>query len=316
MRCVVLDRDTIRCIFRPLPFVHEWIEYGLTSSEELTERLQNVQVAITNKVPFSRSTLESLPDLKLLALCATGYNHVDIDACHDLGIAVTNVRGYAANTVSEHVFMLMLALVRRLPEYYLDVHLSNAWTDAPMYCLLDYSIGELAGRTLGIIGKGNLGEKVAQIAHAFGMKVLFSEHKGARSIRPGHTSFEETLEKSDIISLHCPLNAQTYHLMNEAALKRMPPHALLINTGRGDLVDEQALAQALREGSIAGAGLDVLSQEPPSHDHPLIQLRDHPRLIITPHNAWASEHAMQTVAEQVVESIIAHHEGRSVRRLV
>jgi glycerate dehydrogenase len=318
VRCALLDADTIRCVFPTPSFEHEWLSYGLTSPLQLIERMKNIDIAITNKVVFSRETLDLLPHLRLIALCATGYNHIDIEACRERGIAVTNVRGYAVHTVPEHVFMLMLALVRRLPQYYRDVHLDNAWPRSPIYCLFDHPIGELAGQTLGIIGKGNLGEKVADIAKAFGMNVLFAEHKECEMAhtRAGYTPFDEVLERADIISLHCPLNASTRHLINEQTLRKMRSSALLINTGRGDLVDEQALTQALKEGWIAGAGLDVLSQEPPLSTHPLLSLRDHPRLIITAHNAWASIPAMQTVANQVVESIEAFYRNETVRRVV
>ncbi len=318
MHCALLDRDTIRGIFQKLSFDHVWIDYGLTSPENLIERLQNVQIAITNKVVFKKETLEQLPGLKLIALCATGFNHIDTAACKALEIAVTNVRGYAKATVPEHVFMLMLALTRRLPEYYMDVHLHNTWPFSPFYCAFDYPIGELSGKTLGIIGKGNLGQRVAEIARVFGMKVLFAEHKNtsAAQVRDGYIRFETFLEASDIISLHCPLNPDTYHLIGEEALKRMPSHALLINTGRGDLIHESSLAKALENNWIAGAGLDVLSQEPPSIDHCLIQLKHHKRLIITPHNAWASEPAMQEVCNQVIENIESFQKGEQLRRVV
>ncbi|MES2208213.1 MAG: D-2-hydroxyacid dehydrogenase [Pseudomonadota bacterium] len=318
MRCAMLDRNTIRGVFPKISFEHQWIEYPLTHPENLIERLQNVQVAITNKVIFNKEVLTQLPHLKLIALCATGFNNIDTTACKALGIAVTNVRGYARSTVSEHVFMLMLALTRRLPEYYKDVHLHNTWPLSSLYCDFSYPIGELSGKILGIIGKGNLGQRVAEIALAFGMKVLFAEHKNcsANNVREGYTPFDVLIKESDIISLHCPLNADTYHLIDEEVLKKMSSHTLLINTSRGDLIDEPSLAKALENNWIAGAGLDVLSQEPPSADNPLIQLRHHKRLIVTPHNAWASEPAMQEVCNQVVESIESFKQGEHLRRVV
>jgi glycerate dehydrogenase len=228
-------------------------------------------------------------------------DNVDTDYCRRRGIPVANVRGYAERTVPEHVFMLVLALRRNLLAYREDL-LRGAWAKAAHFCLFTHPIRDLHASTLGIVGYGSIGRGVARLGEAFGMRVVIAEHKDATRAREGRTPFLEVLEESDIITLHAPLNAETRHLIGRDELSRMRPDALLINCARGGLVDEAALLEALKAGEIAGAGIDVLSSEPPREGNPLLDLQL-PNLIITPHVAWASRQAMQALADQLVENI-------------
>jgi glycerate dehydrogenase len=248
-----------------------------------------------------------LPRLRFIAVAATGVDNIELDYCRRAGIAVSNVRNYARHAVSEHVFALVLALRRNLISYHRDVR-EGAWQSAEQLCLLNHSIRDLHESTLGIIGYGALGRAVGQLAEAFGMRVLVSEHKGAASVRQGRVSFRELLRGSDIVSLHCPLTPETLDLIGMDEFELMRADALLINTARGGLVRESELVWALREGKIGGAGFDVLTKEPPREGNPLLEL-DVPNFILTPHVAWASLEAMQALADQVVENIEAFVRG-------
>lgn len=307
-KIVFLDRNTLRANIRRPAHPHEWFEYAKTSREEVLERLCAATIAITNKVPLREAELLQLPDLKFIAVAATGVDIIDLDYCRLRKIPVSNVRNYAPYSVPEHVFALILSLRRNLFSYRQEI-LSGAWQRSDAFCLLDYPIRELHESTLGIIGHGALGQAVERLARAFGMRVLISEHKAAESIRLGRTSFEETLRSSDVLTLHCPLTKETRNLIGTQELERMQRHALLINTARGGLVDEASLAAALRSGLIAGAGFDVLSHEPPSEGNPLLEL-NLPNFVLTPHIAWASDEAMQTLADQLIANIEAFIEGR------
>ncbi len=275
----------------------------MTAAAEIVERLKEATIVITNKVPLREAELSQLPELKFIAVAATGVDIIDLDYCRKRNLPVSNVRNYARHAVPEHVLMLILALSRNLLSYREDVA-RGAWADASGFCLLTHTIRDLHNSTLGIIGHGALGQSVEKLALCFGMRVLVSEHKNARMIRPGRTSFEETLRASDIVSLHCPLNEATRGLIGRAEFEMMRPDALLINTARGGLVDERALAEALRSGLIAGAGFDVLTKEPPRDGNPLLDL-NLPNFILTPHIAWASREAMQALADQLTDNIEA-----------
>jgi glycerate dehydrogenase len=307
-RIVFLDRDTLAANVRRPAFAHDWQEYAETSAGEIVERLEAATIAITNKVALRESVLARLPALRFIAVAATGVDIVDLEACRRRGIAVSNVRNYAPHSVPEHVFALILALRRNLFSYRAKIQ-SGAWQRASTFCLLDYPIRELHESTLGIIGHGALGRAVEKLARAFGMRVLISEHKDARSIRPDRTGFEDVLRSSDILTLHCPLTPATRNLIDTEELRKMQRHALLINTARGGLVNEPALAEALNSGLIAGAGFDVLSVEPPREGNPLLDL-NLPNFILTPHIAWASREAMQTLADQLIGNIEAFVAGR------
>ena len=266
-KIVFLDSASIIAKIRRPAFAHHWEEYPATSVEQTKARLKDATIAITNKVQLRRETLEQLPKLKMVAVAATGVNNVDIEYCRERGIVVSNIRDYSVHTVPEHVFMMILALRRNLLAFRADVQ-AGLWQKSEQFCLFTHPVNDLHGTTLGIIGRGAIGQAVARIALAFGMKVLFAEHKGAAEIRPGYTAFDVVLRDSDAITLHLPLNAQTRHLIAAAELESMRPHALLINTARGGLVDEEALAVALRSGRIGGAGFDVLDKEPPAGGNP------------------------------------------------
>lgn len=305
-RIVFLERDSVKANVRRPRFEHEWIEYNESSSEDVLERLRGATIAIVNKTYLYEKELSELPDLKLIAIAATGIDKVDLDACRAKGIAVCNIRDYATHTLPEHVFMLALALRRNLLRYREDVK-TGKWQEAKQFCLFDHPIGDLHGATLGIIGYGALGKSVAKIAEAFGMRVLISEHKIADSIREGRERFEEVLRESDIISLHCPLNEKTRGLIGKAEILQMKPNAILINAARGGIVVEADLADALKQNRIS-AGFDVLSKEPPKDGNPLLEL-DLPNFILTPHNAWASAEAMQVLSDQLIDNIEAFVRG-------
>jgi glycerate dehydrogenase len=312
-RIVFLERDSIRAVVRKPAFPHVWEEYPLTAPDELLPRLREATIAITNKVKLSGQILAQLPKLRMIAAAATGTDNIDLEYCRTHDIVVSNIRGYAATTVPEHVMMLMLALRRQLLAYRADV-LAGRWQQAKMFCFFDHPIRDLNGSTLGLIGRGSLGQGVARLADAFGMKVLWGERKGASGVREGYVAFERLLAEADVISLHCPLTAETRAMIGEVELRAMKRDALLINTARGGIVDETALVRALAEGWIAGAGFDVLTQEPPVAGNPLLEL-NLPNFILLPHIAWASDPAMQTLADQLIDNIEAFVRGEPRNRL-
>ncbi len=316
MRIVHLEGESLIAALRRPAFAHEWIEYPATGAGEVVERLQGAAIAITNKVAIDAAAVDALPELKMIAVSATGTNNVDLAACRQRGIVVCNVQGYARHTVPEHVFALLLALSRNLWAWRQSL-LAGRWSQASQFCLFDHPIRDLHGATLGVIGCGSLGAGVIRLAEAFGMRVLRAEHKGAAGVRPGYVAFSDVLAQADAISLHCPLNDQTRHLFGAAELQAMKPSALLINTARGGIVDERALVRALREGWIAGAGFDVLSAEPPPVDHPLLapELLALPNFLLTPHVAWSSRPAMQALADQVTANIEAFVAGQAQNRV-
>lgn len=295
--------------------VTEWHWYEHSDVDDIAGRLQDAAVVVTNKVVLDRQTLQEAAmrgTLRLVCIAATGTNNVDINAARELGIAVCNVSGYATASVSEHVFALMLALARHLPEYQRAVA-AGCWQQSRQFCLLDYPLVELRDRTLGIVGYGELGQSVARLAEAFGMHVIVAEWPGI-SEPCRQVPFSRLVQEADIITLHCPLTAATEHLIGAEQFAAMQAHALLINTARGAVVDEQALADALRSGRIAGAAIDVLSSEPPDSDHPLLQAGI-PNLIITPHIAWASSAARQRLVDEIAENIRAWATGRQRNRV-
>lgn len=310
-RIVFLDRSTIGpsvTLTKP-GFPHNWVDYDRTRPDQVVERLAGADIAVCNKVPIRRDAIESLPDLKMIGIPATGYDAFDVEACRERGIVVSNVRGYATNTVPEHTFALILALRRGLIGYRQDV-IDGEWQKADQFCFFNHPINDLAGSTIGIMGEGALGQGVARLAQAFGMRVLFAAHKGVEGLGPLYTPFEQVLAESDIITLHCPLMPATRNMIagpEFAAMKRRP---LLINCARGGLVDEAALVAALDSGQIAGAGFDCLTSEPPKPDNPLLAVLDRPNVIVTPHTAWASNEAMQTLWDQVILHIENFQAGR------
>ena len=311
---VFLDRDSIQADIRRPGFPHEWRDYPATIATQVTDHLSNATIAISNKVPLMAESLTPLRNLKMIAVCATGTNNVDLDYCRAHKITVSNIRNYAVHAVPEHVFSLILALRRNLPGYREDVH-NGLWQKAEQFCLFTHPILDLHGSTLGVIGHGALGMATTKLGEAFGMRVIFAEHKGVAQVRSGYTSFDSVLADSDVITLHCPLTPATQNLIGAPELKKMRRHALLINTARGGLVDEAALAHALKDGVIGGAGFDVLTTEPPRAGNPLLDLRL-PNFILTPHVAWASRNAMQIMADQLIDNIEAFVRGAPQNQVV
>lgn len=307
-RVVFLDRASVKAQVRRPACATEYVEYEKTAPEQIVPRLQGATVAIINKLPLRSESLERLPQLKMIAVAATGYDVVDVGYCKAHGIAVANIRNYAIHTVPEHAFALILALRRNLLAYRADVE-RGVWNKSEQFCFFTYPIGDLYGSTLGIIGEGAIGQATAAVGRAFGMRVLFADHLPPKAEGVTFTPHEEVLAQADVLSLHCPLTSETRNLIDLAALRKMKRSALLINTARGGLVDEAALIQALDEGLIAGAGFDVLTVEPPRNGHPLLDVRRH-NFILTPHIAWASDGAMQFLADQLIDNIELWCAGR------
>lgn len=310
---VFLDRATLPVPMRMPALPLRLEEYESTLPEQAAERLAHAEVAISNKVLLRAELLERLPKLKLIAVAATGTNNVDLDYCRSRGIAVCNVSGYSTHSVAEHTFALLLALRRNIHAWHADI-LAGEWQRSEHFVLHTHPLNDLNGSTLGIFGYGDIGHAVARIAESMNMKVLVSERKGATTLRAGRVSFEQMLEQSDVVSLHCPLTPETRNLIGAAELRRMKPTAILLNLARGGVVDEAALAQALREGWIAGAGVDVLTTEPPRDGNPLLEAAGR-NCLITPHVAWASQQAMASLAEEIVRNIEAFYAGKSRNRV-
>lgn len=303
-KIVFLDRATIapQIRLRRPGFDHELIAHEHTRPDEVVARLAGASIAITNKVPLTAAILEQLPDLRLIAVAATGTDCVDKAWCQRHDIAVANIRGYAVNTVPEHTFALILALRRNIVAYRDDV-LAGEWQKSGQFCFFNHAIHDLAGARLGIIGEGVLGQRVAEIARAFGMVPLFAAHKGKSGFGQLYTPWDEVLATSDIITLHSPLTPDTRGMIAMPEFRAMRRRPLIVNTARGGLVDEEALAQALDEGLISGAGFDVAADEPPAADSPMMRIAARPDVILTPHVAWASDEAQQALADQLMDNI-------------
>ena len=304
-KVVFLDRESLDARVRPFDFPNEYREYESTwTPDEIVERLTGAEIALINKVPMRADTLKRLPDLKLIAVAATGTDVVDKAQAKAQGVTVVNIRNYAFNTVPEHVIGLMFALRRAIVPYANSVRRGD-WNKSTQFCYFDYPIHDIAGSTLGIVGYGALGKSIGKRAEALGMKVIAYDVFP----QPGLVDLETILTQSDVITLHAPLTPETRNMIGRAELAKMKPHALLINTARGGLVDEAALAEALTNRTIGGAGFDVVVQEPPKDGNILCEL-DLPNLIVTPHVAWASKEAMQILADQLVDNVEAFVAGR------
>lgn len=308
---VFLDKDSLDQ--HDLNFSHlqssleQWQLHGQTQDDQIDARIHDAEVIVSNKVMLSAENIARAKNLKLICVAATGTNNVDLKAAGTHGVTVCNVRSYATPSVVQHVFALILNLVRRIPDYQQAVA-EGRWQQSDQFCLLDYPIGELQEKTLGIIGYGELGQAVARAAECFGMRVLVAQRPGSRLEEIDRIPLETLLPLVDILSLHCPLSENTRNLIGSDELRLMKTSALLINTARGGIVDEMALAEALRQGEIGGAGIDVLSQEPPQQN-PLLA-PDIPNLILTPHIAWASRAARQRLLDQVADNITAFYAGQ------
>jgi len=291
--------------------------YTTTLQEQVIERCESADIVITNKVVLSAEILAELPQLKLICIAATGYNNVDIEAANKLNIAVTNVAGYAGNAVAQYVLAQMLEYYQQTSHHNTNTEQGH-WQNSDTFCYHGNAITELSGKTLGIIGYGSLGQSVAKLAMAFGMQVIVSERINAKTIRQGRICFKEVINQADILSLHCPQTPETENLINANTLSKMKPSAMLINTARGALVNSIDLLTALKNKQIAYAVLDVLEQEPPPADHPLLlalQAQELDNLKITAHIAWASSEAQQRLINLLSENIAAFKRGENLNRL-
>lgn len=310
LNIVFLDRSTIPPWVRikGLSVPHELMLFDTTSPAEVAARIASADVVITNKVKITAAALSEAERLKLIAVAATGFDNVDLAACAARDIAVCNVRNYAVRSVPEHVFALIFSLRRSLTAYHQAVQ-NGRWAQSGQFCFFDFPILGLSQSTIGIIGDGAIGKATAKIADGLGLRVLFSGHKGRPVKSSAYTPFEEVLRAADIITFHCPLNSETADMIGDAEFAQMTRKPILINTARGGIVNEQALVRALLSNQISGAGFDVVTQEPLPDDHPFTTILAHPGFMLTPHVAWASEEAIQTLAEQLIDNIDAYLRG-------
>ncbi len=292
----------------------EFEVFDNTATEDIVARIDGVEFVYVNKIRMTREIIEGAPALKFIGLVATGVDNVDLEAAKQHGVAVCNIRAYCTHSVVEHVFAMLLSLSHSLGLYHQSVRRGD-WANAVNFCMLGYPLRELAGKRLGIVGYGELGRGVARVADAFGMNVLVSNRPGSDEAVAGRMDFEEVLQTSDVLSLHCPLTEHTAGLIGKAELERMKSSAILINTARGGLVDSAALVAALANGTIAAAGIDVLSQEPPVDGDPLLDYGGD-NLIITPHIAWATVEARQNAINEVAANVAAFLAGERRNRVV
>lgn len=310
---VFLDLDTLHpadLSLSPLTStLTNWHLYETTLPGDIANRLQKAEVVVSNKVRIDEQVLSQAGQLQLICVAATGVNNIDMPACRQRKITVCNAQAYGTASVAQHTWALILALANQVAANHHNAT-SGAWSSADQFCLLDNPIMQLQGKILGIVGYGTLGQAVAQIAKAFGMRILIAKRDKIDQ-RSDRVMLEELLLHSDVVSLHCPLTEQNRNFIGQKELTKMKSSALLINTARGGLVDEQALADALCHGKLAGAATDVLSSEPPSPSNPLLQRV--PNLIVTPHMAWSSQAARQTILEQTAENILAFVKGKPIR---
>ncbi|MDA7673033.1 D-2-hydroxyacid dehydrogenase [Verrucomicrobiales bacterium] len=314
-KIVFLDRDTTDADdidFSEIEASGEFLTFPITSPNQVNDRIADAEIVMMNKVVINGDAMDAAPNLKLIQVVATGVNNVDLEAAKSRGIAVCNVSGYSTPGVVQHTFTLILNLMTNVHRFAAE---PEKWAASPHFTRLDFPVSELAGKTLGIAGLGSIGGAVADVAEAFGMRVIGLARDGA-----GSSGDRARLERAaffaeaDVISLHCPLTDDTHHLINSETLSQMKSSAILINTGRGDLVNEPDLLAALKAGEIAGAGLDVLSAEPPASGHPLLERL--PNLLITPHTAWSSIESRVRLIEGVASNLRAFLNGEKENRVV
>lgn len=310
MNIVVLDGYTLNpgdLSWEQLEQLGDCRIYDRTAPEKVVERARRAEILLTNKTPVTAADMEQLPNLKYIGVLATGYNIVDVEAAKERNIVVTNVPTYGTDSVAQHTFAHILNLTNRVGEHAQSVTRGD-WTMSPDWCYWNYPLIELRDLTIGIVGFGRIGKAVARLANAFGMKVLFHDPTPPPDAENGEPAdLDKLFRESDIVSLHCPLSDENEKFVNKERLASMKKSAFLINTSRGQLVDEDALADALNSSGIAGAGLDVLSLEPPPADHPLLTAKN---CFITPHNAWATKASRTRLMNIVIENIQAFLNGR------
>ncbi len=302
----------------PLPrpsFEHEWVSYETTTAEELVDRVKDATIIVTNKSQLTAEVLAQCPKLKFIAELATGYNNIDIEYCKAHGIGVANIQGYSTDSVAEHAITMMLMLSRSMIKTRKKME-DGLWVNANCFCQLPYPIVDLKGRTLAIVGSGAIGSRIGEIAKAFGMNVLKAERRSASSVRPGYTAFAEAVAQADVLTVNCPLNADTNNLITTDVIRTMKKSVIIINNARGGVVNEQDLVDAILNGDIAGAAADVASVEPLTEDHPYVKLQNNDNFILTPHQAWMSHDCLVALVKQFQENIEAFHKGESLRRIV
>ncbi len=312
MKAVFLDQATLSIPLTPPEGLSEFIAYDTTNPSQIIERSKDADIIITNKVVFDSVIIKQLPQLKLIQIAATGMNNVDLTACKSKNITVKNVADYSTKSVPEHTFMLILTAMRA-GLYYHNNATNGTWQKDGKFCLVDLPILDLHNKTLGIIGAGTIGRAVATIGRAFGMNVLYAEHQGKSPRNNDYTDFNTVLQTADILSIHCALTDDTYHLINEDTLSTIAKgdkKPLIVNAARGGVVDSQAVVNAIKDDIILGYASDVFEQEPPNDNEPLLSLNNHPRVFLTPHNAWASvnsQHKLwQTLSKQISDFVNNH----------
>ena len=318
MKAVFLDFGTLGpSELDPSPLadaVSDLTLYDSTSGEELADRIRDADIVYTNKIRFDDEIFDLAKSLKFIGLTATGTDNVDIDAARERGIAVCNIVAYCTQSVVEHVFGVLLNLTHNLGRYHALVR-AGRWQQAENFCTLDYPLRELSAMTLGVVGLGELGGGVKEIAEQFGMQVLVARRVGSEALpNDGRIDLDELLQKSDVISLHCPLNDATRHMLGADQFRRMKDTAILINTARGGLIDSAALVEALESGEIAAAAIDVLPQEPPVDGNPLLDYKGD-NLIMTPHIAWATVEARQSAIDELAANVRAFLNGERRNRV-
>ena len=311
MKIVILDGYTANpgdLSWKGLEALGEVTAYDRTKAEETVVRAAEAEIVLTNKVVINKEVIDQLPQLRYIGVLATGYNVVDIKAAHERGIVVTNVPAYSTESVAQMVFAHLLTVTNRTEHYAIE-NRNGRWSTNPDFCYWDFPHTELAGKTFGIVGLGHIGQRVAQIALAFGMKVKALTSKSALPAGIGKASWEELLATADVLSLHCPLTDSTRHIINAGTLRQMKSTAILINTGRGPLVDDQAVAEALAEGRLAAFCADVLTEEPPKAENPLLR---QPNAFITPHIAWATKEARSRLIQVATDNVRSFLNGQAI----
>lgn len=316
MKIVILDGYALNpgdLDWSPIESLGNVTIYDRSDSSNLIERAEGATILLTNKVEISKETLQQLPDLKYIGVMATGFNIIDIEAAAELGIVVSNVKGYSTHAVAQHTFALLFALLNRV-ETHSDLVHEGKWSISKDFTFRETPLIEIADKTLGLIGLGDIGQKVADIAHAFGMKVL-AYRKNPDKTSSSHirmVGLDELFRSSDVLSLHCPLTPETQEIINKENLSKMKSTSYLLNTGRGALIQEADLAHALESQQIAGAALDVLSTEPPSSDNPLLNSKN---CIITPHIAWSLKEARERLLLLIADNIQAYQQGKPINQV-
>ena len=309
-KIVFLDRDSLApgTELRVPGFAHDWVDFTDTKQDQAVARIAGATIAVSNKVKIGAAEMDAAPDLKLIAVAATGTDIIDLAEAKARGITVCNVQGYAVRSVPEHVFGLLLTLRRQIIGYLADVK-AGKWQQSGAFTFFTHELRDLYGSRLAIVGRGSLGQGVATNAKGFGMEVVFVGRKGDANPEAPLVSWDEALETADALSLHCPLTPETRGLIGLAEFERMKRSAVVINTARGGLIDEDDLVTALERKLIAGAGIDVVSSEPPPADHPFMGLVGRPDFILTPHTAWAGNTAREAMVEQLISNIENFHKG-------